>query len=271
MGIIKVNSVTTGYEDKIIIDDLSLKIKKGAITTIIGENGSGKSTLLKTIGRILKPKSGEITVNELNIHKTSTKEIAKIIGLLPQSPKAPSGLSVTEIVEYGRFPHKKGRGKLTADDYEVIEWALKNTNLLEFKDRNINALSGGQRQRVWIAMVLAQQTDVILLDEPTTYLDMAYQLEVLQLVQRLNKEKNITVVMVLHDINQASRFSDELVMLRDGKIIAQGDPKTTMTADVLRVVFDIEATLVNIPGTDNPVCISYELLRGEHGKNNENS
>ncbi len=262
MGIIKVNSITTGYDDKIIIEDLSLQIKKGAITTIIGENGSGKSTLLKTIGRILKPKHGEITVNDMNIHKTSTKEIAKIIGLLPQSPTAPSGLSVSEIVEYGRFPHKKGRGAMTAEDHKIIDWALSNTNLLEFKDRNINALSGGQRQRVWIAMVLAQQTDVILLDEPTTYLDMAYQLEVLQLVQRLNREKGITVIMVLHDINQASRFSDELVMLRDGKIVAHGDPKTAMTADVLRVVFDIEATLVNIPGTDNPVCISYELLRG---------
>ena len=265
MGIIKVDSIKTGYEDRIIIDDLSLKIKRGAITTIIGENGSGKSTLLKTIGRILKPKKGEITVNDLNVHRTSTKEIAKIIGMLPQSPKAPSGLSVCEVVEYGRFPHKKNRGKLTAEDYEVIDWALKNTNLLEFKDRNINALSGGQRQRVWIAMVLAQQTDVILLDEPTTYLDMAYQLEVLQLVQRLNKEKNITVVMVLHDINQASRFSDELVMLKKGSIVAQGEPKYAMTEDVLRTVFDIEATLVNIPGTDNPVCISYELLRGQHG------
>ncbi len=269
MGIVKVNSITVGYDEKIIINDLSLVINKGAITTIIGENGSGKSTLLKTIGRILKPKRGEVTVNDLNVHKTSTKEIAKIIGLLPQSPKAPSGLSVCEIVEYGRFPHKKGRGSLTKEDHEVIDWALKNTNLLEFKDRNINSLSGGQRQRVWIAMVLAQQTDVILLDEPTTYLDMAYQLEVLQLVQRLNKEKGMTVVMVLHDINQASRFSDELIMLRDGKIIVQGEPKVAMTSEVLRIVFDIEATLVNIPGTENPVCISYELLRGEYGKSDE--
>ena len=208
MGIIRIENIKVGYEDRIIIDNLSLSIKKSAITTIIGENGSGKSTLLKTIGRVIKLKSGKVYVNDLNVHKTNTKEIAKIIGLLPQSPKAPSGLSVSEIVEYGRFPHKEGRGNLTEKDNEIIDWALKSTNLLEFKDRSIEALSGGQRQRVWIAMVLAQQTDVILLDEPTTYLDMAYQLEVLQLVQKLNKEKKITVIMVLHDINQAGRFSD---------------------------------------------------------------
>ena len=261
MGIIKIENIKVGYEDKIIIEDLSLSIKKSAISTIIGENGSGKSTLLKTIGRVLKPKQGEIYLNGLNIHKTNTKEIARIMGLLPQSPKAPSGLSVTEIVEYGRFPHKEGRGSLTKQDNEIVEWALKSTNLLEFKDRNIEALSGGQRQRVWIAMVLAQQTDVILLDEPTTYLDMAYQLEVLQLVDKLNKQKDITVIMVLHDINQASRFSDELIMLKSGSIVAQGSPKETMTPNILREVFNIEAVITNIPGTNNPVCLSYELLK----------
>ena len=265
MGIIKIENIKVGYDEKIIIENLSLSIKKNAISTIIGENGSGKSTLLKTIGRVIKPKKGKVYINDLNIHKTNTKEIAKILGLLPQSPKAPSGLSVSEIVEYGRFPHKEGRGTLTKEDNEIVEWALKSTNLLEFKNRSIEALSGGQRQRVWIAMVLAQQTNVILLDEPTTYLDMAYQLEVLQLVERLNKEKNITVVMVLHDINQASRFSDELIMLKKGQIVAQGTPKETMTSEVLRNVFNIEAVITNIPGTENPVCLSYELLK-ENGE-----
>ncbi|MFI3209629.1 MAG: ABC transporter ATP-binding protein [Peptostreptococcaceae bacterium] len=263
MNIINVDSITTGYEDRIIIDDLSVSIKKGSVTTIIGENGSGKSTLLKTIGRILKPKSGEIKVNDLNIHKTSTKEIAKILGMLPQSPKAPNGLSVAEIVEYGRFPHKKSNGKMTQEDYDIIDWALEKTNLLEFKDRNIQALSGGQRQRVWIAMVLAQETDIILLDEPTTYLDMSYQLEVLQLVKELNEDRGITVVMVLHDINHASRFSKELIMIKKGKVIAQGSPKETMTKEVLREVFEIDATIINLPDTDIPVCLSYELLRAE--------
>lgn len=261
MSAFEVKSLKVGYDDKIIIDDLSIQIKKGAITTIIGENGSGKSTLLKTLGRILHPVSGEVYANGMNVHKTNTKEIAKIIGLLPQSPKAPNGLNVEEVVEYGRFPHKKKNGKMTPEDRRIIDSALERTNLLELKDRSINNLSGGQRQRVWIAMVLAQQTDIILLDEPTTYLDMAYQLEVLNLVQSLNREKGVTVVMVLHDINQASRFSDELIMLRSGKIIAQGPPAQTMTKENLKKVFGVDAMLIDLPGYNIPVCISYEVTR----------
>ncbi len=263
MNIITVDHIKVGYESNIVIEDLSLEIQKGAITTIIGENGCGKSTLLKAIGRILKPKHGNITVDGLNVHKTSTKKIAQILGMLPQSPKAPNGLSVEEIVEYGRFPHKKKNNGLTKEDHEIVHWALEQTDLVAFKERNINALSGGQRQRVWIAMVLAQQTDIILLDEPTTYLDMAYQLEVLQLVQSLNKEKNITVIMVLHDINQASRFSDDLIMLRKGALIEQGAPQAVMTNENLRKVFDIDAHIITLPNSDIPVCISYELLDKE--------
>ncbi len=262
-SIINVNGIKVGYENNIVIEDLSLTIKKGTVTTIIGENGCGKSTLLKSIGRILKPKQGEIMVEEFNVHKTNTKKIAQIIGMLPQSPKAPNGLTVSEIVEYGRFPHKKSNGRLNKEDHEIVEWALEQTDLIEFKDRNIHSLSGGQRQRVWIAMVLAQQTEVILLDEPTTYLDMAYQLEVLQLVQTLNKEKQITVIMVLHDINQASRFSDEIVMLKKGTIVEQGAPSQVMTKEALKKVFNIDAHLMNLPDTDIPVCISYELLQKE--------
>lgn len=266
MSIITVKEAKVGYENNIVIENLSLNIEKGKITTIIGENGCGKSTLLKAIGRILKLKQGEILVENLNVHKTSTKDIAKILGMLPQSPKAPNGLSVEEIVEYGRFPHKEKRNGLSAEDHKIVRWALEQTDLLQFKDRNIQALSGGQRQRVWIAMVLAQQTDIILLDEPTTYLDMAYQLEVLQLVQNLNKEKGITVVMVLHDINQASRFSDQLVMLRKGAIVEQGPPKEVMNNENLRKVFNIDAEIMMLPHTEIPVCISYELLEKETNK-----
>ena len=261
MTVYEVNSLKTGYEDKVIIPNLSISLKKGAITTIIGENGCGKSTLLKTLGRILHPMGGEVLVHGKNVHKTSTKEIAKIIGLLPQSPKAPNGLTVAEIVEYGRFPHKYKNAKITPEDHAIIASALEKTNLLDLKDRAINSLSGGQRQRVWIAMVLAQQTDIILLDEPTTYLDMAYQLEVLNLVQSLNREKGVTVIMVLHDINLASRFSDELIMMRSGQVIAQGPPRETMTHDNLKKVFDVDATLMNLPETNIPVCISYEVFR----------
>lgn len=263
MSIISIQGAKVGYDNNIIIENLSLEIEKGKITTIIGENGCGKSTLLKAIGRILKLKSGEILVENLNVHKTSTKEIAKILGMLPQSPKAPNGLSVEEIVEYGRYPHKEKRNGLTAEDHKIVHWALEQTDLVEFKERNIQALSGGQRQRVWVAMVLAQQTDIILLDEPTTYLDMAYQLEVLQLVENLNKEKGITVVMVLHDINQASRFSHQLVLLRKGSIVEQGPPSEVMTNENLRKVFDIDAQIMNLPNTNIPVCISYELLDKE--------
>ncbi len=263
MGVININSIQVGYEKTIIIEELSLEIQKGKITTIIGENGCGKSTLLKAIGRVLKIRSGEIEVEGKNVHETNTKEIAKVLGMLPQSPRAPSGLSVEEIVEYGRYPHKQKRNGLTAKDHEIVHWALEKTDLVEFKDRNINSLSGGQRQRVWIAMVLAQQTDIILLDEPTTYLDMAYQLEVLQLVQSLNQEKGITVVMVLHDINQASRFSDDLVMLKKGAVVTQGSPKEVMNNENLRKVFNIDAQMMNLPDTDIPVCISYELLDKE--------
>ena len=261
MNVIEVRDLKVGYDNKVIIDNMTLGIRKGAITTIIGENGCGKSTLLKTIGRILHPISGEILVQGKSVHKTDTREIARIIGLLPQSPKAPNGLTVEEIVEYGRFPHKKKNTRMTPEDRQIIDQALDHTHLLEFKNRSINSLSGGQRQRVWIAMVLAQQTDIILLDEPTTYLDMAYQLEVLNLVKELNQKNGVTVVMVLHDINQASRFSDELIMLRNGKVIAQGSPAETMRKDNLKKVFDVEATLMNLPEYNIPVCISYEVSR----------
>lgn len=264
-NVYEVRSLKVGYEEKVIIEDLTISIKQGAITTIIGENGCGKSTLLKTLGRILHPMAGEVLVHGKNVHTTNTREIAKIIGLLPQSPKAPNGLTVEEIVEYGRFPHKKGKGKTTAEDRQIMEQALSQTNLLEFKERSINSLSGGQRQRVWIAMVLAQQTDIILLDEPTTYLDMAYQLEVLNLVKKLNKERGVTVIMVLHDINQASRFSDELIMMRKGKVIAHGTPAQTMIRENLKKVFDVEATLINLPKYNIPICISYEVCRMQEG------
>lgn len=261
MTVFEVKSLHAGYDGKTIIENLTVNLKKGAITTIIGENGCGKSTLLKTLGRILHPMSGEVYVQGKNVHRTDTREIARIIGLLPQSPKAPSGLSVEEVVEYGRFPHKHKNSKLTPEDRKVIDSALEKTNLLELRTRSINNLSGGQRQRVWIAMVLAQQTDIILLDEPTTYLDMAYQLEVLNLVKSLNREQNVTVIMVLHDINLASRFSDELIMMRSGRIIAQGPPAETMIPENLKKVFDVDATLITLPGSSTPVCVSYEVFR----------
>lgn len=260
------NSITTtnlaiAYEDKLIVDGLNMNIPKGKITTIIGPNGCGKSTVLKTIGRILKPKEGLVYLNGDDIRNLSTKEVAQKMAILPQSPQAQGGLTVGELVSYGRFPHKKGFGKLSPEDKKVIEWALDITKLTELEVTMVDNLSGGQRQRVWIAMALAQQTDLILLDEPTTYLDMAYQLEVLELLYNLNREESCTIVMVLHDLNLAARFADYMIAIRSGSIISHGPPEEIMTKKVLKDTFNIDAEIVWDSKTGRPTCISYELIK----------
>ncbi|KEI91083.1 ABC transporter ATP-binding protein [Clostridium botulinum] len=260
------NSITTtnlaiAYEDKLIVDGLNMNIPKGKITTIIGPNGCGKSTVLKTIGRILEPKEGLVYLNGDDIRKFSTKEVAQKMAILPQSPQAQGGLTVGELVSYGRFPHKKGFGKLSPEDKKVIEWALDITKLTELEVTMVDNLSGGQRQRVWIAMALAQQTDLILLDEPTTYLDMSYQLEVLELLYNLNREESCTIVMVLHDLNLTARFADYMIAIRDGSIISHGTPEEIMTKKVLKDTFNIDAEIVWGSKTGRPTCISYELIK----------
>lgn len=260
------NSITTtnlaiAYEDKLIVDGLNMNIPKGKITTIIGPNGCGKSTVLKTIGRILKPKEGLVYLNGDDIRNLSTKEVAQKMAILPQSPQAQGGLTVGELVSYGRFPHKKGFGKLSPEDKKVIQWALDITKLTELEVTMVDNLSGGQRQRVWIAMALAQQTDLILLDEPTTYLDMAYQLEVLELLYNLNREESCTIVMVLHDLNLAARFADYMIAIRSGSIISHGTPEEIMTKKVLKDTFNIDAEIVWGSKTWRPTCISYELIK----------
>ncbi|HCL4444664.1 TPA: ABC transporter ATP-binding protein [Clostridium botulinum] len=260
------NSITTtnlaiAYEDKLIVNGLNMNIPKGKITTIIGPNGCGKSTVLKTIGRILEPKEGLVYLNGDDIRNLSTKEVAQKMAILPQSPQAQGGLTVGELVSYGRFPHKKGFGKLSPEDKKVIEWALDITKLTELEVTMVDNLSGGQRQRVWIAMALAQQTDLILLDEPTTYLDMAYQLEVLELLYNLNRKQSCTIVMVLHDLNLAARFADYMIAIRDGSIIKCGTPKEIMTKEVLKDTFNIDSEIVWGSKTGRPTCISYELIK----------
>ncbi|HCL4548160.1 ABC transporter ATP-binding protein [Clostridium botulinum] len=260
------NSITTtnlaiAYEEKLIVNGLNMNIPKGKITTIIGPNGCGKSTVLKTVGRILKPKEGLVYLNGDDIRNLSTKEVAQKMAILPQSPQAQGGLTVGELVSYGRFPHKKGFGKLSPEDKKVIEWALDITKLTELEVTMVDNLSGGQRQRVWIAMALAQQTDLILLDEPTTYLDMAYQLEVLELLYNLNRKQSCTIVMVLHDLNLAARFADYMIAIRDGSIIKCGTPKEIMTKEVLKDTFNIDAEIVWGSKTGRPTCISYELIK----------
>lgn len=261
MTAFNVDRVAVGYSNSLIIDELSVSIPKGKITTIIGPNGCGKSTLLKTISRILKARDGAVFLDGKNIHRIGTKEVAKRMAILPQTAEAPGGLTVFELVSYGRFPHQKGFVSLKKDDYEHIHWAIDVTGLTEFKDRPIEALSGGQRQRVWIAMALAQDTEILILDEPTTYLDMAHQLDILLLLQRLNREERRTIVMVLHDLNHASRFSDYLIAMRDGALITEGKPEEVMTCSNLQQVFQIDANLTTCPFSANPICLSYQLCQ----------
>lgn len=262
------NSITTeqldiAYDDTIIVKELNMQIPHGKVTSIIGPNGCGKSTVLKAVGRILKPKCGMVYLDGDDIRNLSTKEVAKKMAILPQTPTAPSGLTVSELVAYGRFPHQKGFGKLTPEDKKIVKWALEVTKLSGFEDREVDTLSGGQRQRVWIAMALAQQTDLILLDEPTTYLDLAHQLEVLSLLFELNRDQNCTIVMVLHDLNLAARFSDYMIAIQKGKIIKHGSPKEVMTARVLGKTFQIDAVIVQEPRTGRPICLTYDVIQEE--------
>lgn len=260
MNSITTNNLDIAYEEDLIVRSLDMDIPHGKITSIIGPNGCGKSTVLKAIGRILKPKNGMVCLSGEDIRKLSTKDIAKKMAILPQTPTAPSGLTVSELVAYGRFPHQKGFGKLTPEDKKIVQWALSVTKLKEYEYREVDTLSGGQRQRVWIAMALAQQTDLILLDEPTTYLDLAHQLEVLNLLYDLNRKQGCTIAMVLHDLNLAARFSDYMIAIRDGKIISHGSPEEVMVPRVLKEAFFIDAQIVKESRTGRPVCLTYDLL-----------
>lgn len=266
MEAIKVKNLSVSYEDNLIIENMNLSIPKGEISIIIGSNGCGKSTLLKTISRINKPKSGEIYINNKNIKDVKEKDIAKEAAFLPQGPICPSGLTVRELVAYGRFPHQKLLGGLSKEDKKVINWAIDETGLSEYKDREVSSLSGGQRQRAWIAMVLAQETEIIMLDEPTTYLDMSYQLEVLEVLEKLNKEKNITIVIVLHELNNACRFAHNIIGLKKGKVVCMGKPKDVINKENLKEIYGIEANLEVSKNGKYPICTEYELLRRSNEK-----
>ena len=255
----RIANLTAGYEKATIFQDLNVSIPKGKITTIIGPNGCGKSTLLKTIGRILKKEHGDIYLQEQNMQSISTKEIAKKLAILSQSPSAPFQLKVEELISYGRYPHRKNVNRLSKKDQEMIEWAMGVTQTTEFRNRELAQLSGGQRQRVWLAMALAQETDILLLDEPTTYLDMAHQLEVLHIVRDLNEKHGCTIVMVLHDINHAARFSHELIAMRSGEIIQCGSPLEIITPSVLKEVFQIKAKILHDEELKSPVCFTYDI------------
>lgn len=257
---INIKDLKIGYDKKIIIDDLDLSIEEGKVTSIIGPNGCGKSTLLKSIGRILKKEKGEVFLLDKNMDNMKSKEIAEKLAILSQNPTAPSELKVEELVSYGRYPHRSNVNKLSRKDKEKIEWALKVTNTLDFRERELSDLSGGQRQRVWLAMALAQETNILLLDEPTTFLDMSHQLEVLNIVNNLNEKHKCTVVMVLHDINHAAKYSDFIIAMKDGKILYKDEPNSIMNKEVLKNIYNIDAELIRDKNYDVPLCLNYELL-----------
>ncbi|ASR45521.1 iron-dicitrate transporter ATP-binding subunit [Paenibacillus kribbensis] len=256
---LKTANLDIAYEDRLIVEDLNVEIPQGKITALVGANGSGKSTILKTMARIMNPKGGSVLLDGKSIHKQSTREVAKQLAILPQNPTAPEGLTVTELVSYGRFPYQKGFGSMKADDRKMVEWAIQVTGMSEFHDRPIDQLSGGQRQRAWIAMALAQDTDILFLDEPTTFLDMAHQLEVLHLLEYLNTSAERTIVMVVHDLNHAARYAQHMIAIKKGKAEAVGAPTEVMSPDVLREVFGIEADIVTDPRTGVPLCLPYAL------------
>nr|WP_317334008.1 ABC transporter ATP-binding protein [uncultured Romboutsia sp.] len=260
MSCISTKNLNISYGNLDIVKDLNLDIPKGKITTIIGSNGCGKSTILKTIARIIQPKSGDIFVNNINIKEQSPKDLAKVMAVLPQSPQAPSGLTVEELIAYGRFPHQKGFGKMKKEDNDIVTWALKSTGIEEFRERPMEALSGGQRQRAWIAMALAQQSEILILDEPTTYLDLAHQLEILKLLEELNRKQGTTIVMVIHELNNAARFADHMIGVKKGKVVCEGTAHEVMTKENLKELFNIDAEIVNDSRNNKPVCLTYDMV-----------
>ncbi|KDA04702.1 iron dicitrate ABC transporter ATP-binding protein [Microbacterium sp. CH12i] len=245
--------VTLAYGDRTVIEGLDLRIAPGKITAIVGGNGCGKSTLLRALARLLSPASGQVVLDGKSVHSRPTKEVARVLGLLPQSPIAPEGIAVADLVGRGRHPHQKVLARWSAHDYEVVADALEATGISDLADRSVDELSGGQRQRVWIAMSLAQETDILLLDEPTTFLDVAHQVEVLDLLTDLSVSRGTTIVMVLHDLNLAARYADELVAMKDGRVHALGAPSEILTHTLVEEVFGMANQITTDPVSGKPM------------------
>ncbi|MFH0243834.1 ABC transporter ATP-binding protein [Streptomyces sp. HK10] len=247
--------LTLAYESRTVVDGLDLDVPDGRVTVVVGPNACGKSTLLRALGRLLRPRHGAVLLDGRELDRVPTRAVARSLGLLPQAPVAPEAITVGDLVARGRQPHQRWWQQWSEADERAVTDAMDSTGVTELADRAVDELSGGQRQRVWIAMALAQETELLLLDEPTTYLDIAHQVEVLDLVRRLNRERGRTVVMVLHDLNQAARYADHLVAMRGGRIVAQGPPGRAVTADLVREVFGLEAVVVPDPVTGGPLVV----------------
>lgn len=247
--------LTLSYGDAAIIESLDLKIAAGKITAIVGANGCGKSTLLRALARLIKPRTGSVLLDGKSVTDRPSKDVARTLALLPQSPLAPEGIAVADLVGRGRHPHQRPLTPWSARDYEVVANALEVTSTADLADRSIDELSGGQRQRVWIAMALAQETDILLLDEPTTFLDVAHQVEVLDLLTDLNKDNGTTVVMVLHDLNLAARYADELVAVHQRKVHSFGPPQSIVTSTFVQEVFGLKSKIIADPTSGSPLVI----------------
>ncbi|MDX8354774.1 ABC transporter ATP-binding protein [Cognatiyoonia sp. IB215182] len=249
------NGLSVGYGDTTILKNIDLDIAAGQITALVGPNGCGKSTLLKAFARILKPKSGHVTLEGQPITSYATRDVATRLAILPQGPVAPEGLTVTELVAQGRFPHQTLFRQWSPGDREAVERAMRLTDLEDFAERPVQSLSGGQRQRCWLAMVLAQDTPLLLLDEPTTFLDLKVQVDLMALLSRIVHEDGRTMVLVLHELNLAAAFADRIVMMRDGQIVAEGSGAQVIKPEELRAVFDLRSDVIADPATGRPVCL----------------
>ncbi|MBB6217465.1 iron complex transport system ATP-binding protein [Anaerosolibacter carboniphilus] len=252
--------LTLGYGDYIVLKDINVTIPKNKITILVGSNGCGKSTLLKTMARLLKPMSGKVFLGNVNIFEKSSKEIAKELAILTQSPTAPSDLTVFNLIKQGRYPYQSWFSQWSKEDEKIVNYALEKTGLTHIQHKKISDLSGGQKQRVWIAMTLAQQTDTILLDEPTNHLDIKYKIEVLDLLRSLNQYEQRTIVIVLHDINLACRYADHIIAIKDGKVYGEGEPKEIITEGLIKDVFGINSKIIECPLFKTPMCITYQNL-----------
>lgn len=256
-----VEGARIGYPERRVIEGMNLQIPRGRVSAIVGPNGSGKSTLLHAMARIIHPHGGHILLDGKDIHRWSSTAVARILALLPQSPEAPEEATVWDLVAFGRFPYRGWFGAAGPDDDRHIADALATVNLTALADRPVATLSGGQRQRVWIAMALAQETPYLLLDEPATFLDLAHQLELMALVQDLNRQRGKTVVLVLHDLNLAARYADHMIMLKDGAIATTGSPAAVMTPAYVRAVFDVDGSVIPDPQTGTPVLLPIAPVR----------
>lgn len=257
--VLAAQTLSVGYGERLVIPELSLQITMGTITALVGPNGSGKSTILKALARLVTPKTGAVYLDGRVIASMSTREVARQLAILPQGPISPEELTVGELVEQGRYPHAGPLRMLREQDHAAITEALTETNMTELRHRRLDSLSGGERQRAWIALALAQATPVLLLDEPTTFLDVGHQLEVLTLIQQLNRTQGKTIVLVLHDLNQAARFADRIIVLQAGRIVADGLPKEVLTTTLLAEVFQVQAHIISHPVDGLPVCLPYAV------------